>query len=76
MKVKFIILCTILLLVIQTSTSAQKTEVRVRKGKVVAETQAASIDVEAGRKAILSPDKNPIVAVDNPLVDDVMEIHK
>jgi hypothetical protein len=76
MKAKLIVLCAVVLLAAQTITSAQKTEVSVRKGKVIAETQAASIDVEAGRKAILSPDKNPIVAVDNPLVDDAMEIYK
>jgi len=76
MKAKSIIFCAVVLLVIQTITSAQKTEVRVRKGTVIAETEAASINVEAGRKAILSPDKNPVVAVDNPLVDDVMEIYK
>ena len=76
MKAKSIILCAVVLLVVQAITFAQKTEVSVRKGKVVAETPAASVAVEAGRKAILSPDKNPIVAVDNPLVDDVMEIYK
>ncbi|MHC4074469.1 MAG: hypothetical protein ACYTGS_20980 [Planctomycetota bacterium] len=76
MKVKSPILCALVLLLVQTITSAQKTEVRVRRGKVVAETQAASIDVEAGRKAILSPDKNPSVTVDDPLVDDVMKIYK
>ena len=76
MKAKSTIFCAILLLALQTITSAQKTEVRVRKGKVIAETQTASINIEAGRKAILSPDKNPIVAVDNSLVDDAMEIYK
>jgi len=76
MKAKSTILCAVVLLVFQTLTSAQKTEVRVRKGKVIAETQAASIYVEAGRKAILSPDKNPSVTVDDPLVDDVMKIYK
>lgn len=76
MKAKSTILCALVVLVVQTITFAQKTEVRVRKGKVVAETQTASINIEAGRKAILLPDKNPIVAVDNPLVDDVMGIYK
>ncbi|MHC4324963.1 MAG: hypothetical protein ACYSUX_11900, partial [Planctomycetota bacterium] len=76
MKVTLTILCAVVLLTFQTITSAQKTEVRVRKGKVVAETQAASVAIEAGRKAILLPDKNPSVTVDDPLVDDVMEIYK
>jgi hypothetical protein len=76
MKAKSTILCAIVLLSLQTITSAQKTEVSVRKGKVVAETPTASVNIEAGRKAILSPDKNPIVMVDDPLVSDVMEIYK
>jgi hypothetical protein len=62
--------------VLQTITSAQKTEVRVRKGKVIAETQTASVNIEEGRKAILSPNRNPSVTVDDPLVDDVMKIYK
>ncbi len=76
MKAKTVILCVVVLLVVQTITSARKTEVSVRKGEVIAETQTASVNIEAGRKAILSPDKNPIVAADNPLVDDMMEIYK
>jgi len=76
MKAKLTILCAIVLLTLQSITPAQKTEVRVRKGKVIAETQTASIDVEAGRKAILLPDRNPSVTIDNPLVVDVMKIYK
>ena len=76
MKAKSIILCAVVLLVVQTIIFAQKTEVRVRKGKVIAETQTASIDIEAGRKAVLTLNKNPTVTVDDPLVDDVMKIYK
>lgn len=76
MKAKLTILCAVLLLALQTVTSAQKTEVRVRKGTVIAETKTASVNIEEGRKAILSPDKNPSVTVDDPLVDDVMKIYK
>ncbi len=76
MKAKSIIRCVVILLAFQSIVTAQKTEVSVRKGTVIAETQAASVAIEAGRRAILSPDKNPVVAVDNPLVDDVMEIYK
>ena len=76
MKAKSTILCAIVLLALQMITSAQKTEVRVRKGKVIAETQTASVNIEEGRKAILSPNKNPSVTVDDPLVDDVMKIYK
>lgn len=76
MKTRSIILCATVLLTTSALLFAQKTEISVRKGKVVAATQTASINIEAGRKAILSPGKNPIVAVDNPLVDDMMEIYK
>jgi len=76
MKARSIIFCALVLLTASAHLFAQKTEVSVRKGTVVAETKTASINIEAGRKAILSPGKNPIVAVDNPLVDDVMEISK
>jgi hypothetical protein len=76
MKTKSIIFCAVVLLALQTITSAQKTEVSVQKGKVVAETPTASVNIEAGRKAILSPDKNPTVTVNDRLVDDVMEIYK
>jgi len=76
MKAKSIIHCAVILLVFQSIALAQKTEVSVRKGKVIAETETSSVAVEAGRKAILSPDKNPTVTVDDPLVDNVMEICK
>jgi hypothetical protein len=76
MKAKLIIPCFEVLLVFQLIAFAQKTEVSVRQGKVVAETPTASVNIEAGRKAILSPDKNPTVTVNDPLVDDVMEIYK
>ena len=66
MKTKSTILCAVVLLVLQTITIAQKTEVSVRKGKVVAETPTTSVNIEAGRKAILSPDKNPTVTVNDP----------
>jgi hypothetical protein len=55
---------------------AQKTEVAVQKGKVIAETATASVAVDAGRKTVLTPDKKPTVTVDNPLVDDVLKLYK
>ena len=76
MRTKTMIFCAVALLTAATLLFAQRTEVRVRKGKVVAATDARSVAVEAGRKAVLSPNKNPAVTVDDPLVDDVMEIHK
>jgi hypothetical protein len=76
MKTKIVISCAAILLAAPALLAAQKTEVSVRKGKVVAETPTTSVAVEAGRKAVLSPGKNPAVRVDEPLVDDVMEIYK
>ena len=76
MRTNIWILWAVVLLTVQTIVLGQKTEVSVKKGKVIAETEAASVAIDAGRKAILSPDKNPTVTVDDPLVDDVMEIYK
>jgi hypothetical protein len=76
MRRNLIEFCAIILLLSQTIGYGQKTEVSVKKGKVVAETETASVAVEAGRKAVLLPDRNPFVAVDDPMVDDVMEIYK
>ena len=76
MRTKSVILCAIVLLMGQTIASAQKTEVSVKKGTVVAETASGTVAIDAGRKAVLAPDRNPVVAVDDPMVDDVMEISK
>lgn len=76
MRTKTAILCAVVLLTMPIIASAQKTEVSVKKGKVIAETAKTSVAVEAGRKAVLLPDRNPVVAVDDPMVDDVMEIYK
>ncbi len=72
---KSIILCAAILAA-PALLLAQKTEVSVKKGKVIAETKTTSVAVEAGRKAVLAPGRNPIVGVDDPLVDDLMEIYK
>jgi hypothetical protein len=61
---------------VQTVTFARKTEVAVRKGEVLAETAAASVAIGAGRKAVLETDRKPKVSVDNPLVDDALELYK
>lgn len=76
MKAKTVIYCAVTLLTTPALLLAQRTEISVKKGKVIAETPTTSVAVEAGRKAVLSPDKNPTVGVDDPLVDDVMEIYK
>lgn len=55
---------------------AQKTEVSVHRGKVRAETSPAEADIPAGRKATILSDGKPVVTVSDPLVDDVMKLHK
>jgi len=76
MKINLIKLCAVILLAAQTLAFGQKTEISVRKGKVIAETATESVAVEAGRKAVLAPDKNPTVSVDNPMVDDALKLYK
>ena len=76
MKTRSIILCALVLLTTSALLFAQKTEVSVRKGKVVAQTQTASVNIDAGQKAVLKKDANPLVTVDSPLVEDALEIYK
>ncbi|TKJ37123.1 MAG: hypothetical protein CEE38_09500 [Planctomycetes bacterium B3_Pla] len=78
MKTRSLILCAVAVVATQTITFAKKTEVAVRKGEVRAETKtgAASVDVGAGRKVVLTPGQKPAVSVDNPLVDDALELYK
>jgi hypothetical protein len=76
MRTKSIVLCAVILLTAQTATFAQKTEVSVQKGKVVAETANQSVDIVEGQKAVLSAEKNPVVTVDSPLVEDALELYK
>ena len=76
MKIAAIQLCAISVLAWQVVTLGQKTEVRVRRGEVVAETASQSVAVGAGRKAILSPDEGLSTTVDDPMVDDLMKIHQ
>ena len=76
MKSNIIKVCAIALLAVQTIAIAQKTEVTVKKGRVIAETSTRTVAIEAGRKAVLSPDKNPVVTIDDPMVDDLIEMYK
>ncbi len=76
MQTHQITFCAIVLLAAQALASAQKTEIRVERGKIVAETANASVAVEAGRKVVLTPDAGPAISVDNPLVRDVMKLNR
>jgi len=75
MKTKIIFLCAAFL-VTQAVTYGQKTEIAVQKGKVIAHSAMGEVTVDAGKKAILTQDENPSVTVDDPMVDDVMQIYK
>ncbi|MGB2862245.1 MAG: hypothetical protein WBC05_02875 [Sedimentisphaerales bacterium] len=76
MKTRPIMLCALILLATPALLFAQKTEVTVRKGKVVAETQTATVNIDAGQKAVLKKGVNPLVTVDSPLVHDALELYK
>ena len=76
MKTNLTKLCAVILLAAQTIVLAQKTEVSVQKGKVIAETATQSVAIGAGRKAILAANEKPKVTVDNPFVSDVMQLYK
>lgn len=76
MKNRSIILCALVILAIHTFTLAQRTEVRVQKGEVIAEMGPKSVPVGAGRKAILSPGEGLRTSVDDPMVDDLMKIYQ
>jgi len=75
MKTNIVRFCAVVLLTAPTLVLAQKTEVRVQRGKVVAETAGSSVAVEAGRKAVIAPDGGVAVAVDDPMVDDLIQIY-
>jgi hypothetical protein len=76
MRTKSLILCAAILLTTQIVTFAQKTEVSVQKGKVIAETATENVAIDAGRKVVLAPGAAPVVSVDNPLVEDALELYK
>lgn len=59
-----------------TRAQAQKTEVSVHRGKVRAATPIARADINAGRKALISPDGKPVITVSEPLVDDVIKLYR
>ena len=76
MKTRSIILCALIFLATPALLFAQKTEVTVRQGKVRAETQTATVNIDAGQKAVLKKGVNPLVTVDSPLVHDALELYK
>ena len=76
MKIKTIRLCALVVLLAQAMAFGQKTEVRVSKGKVLAQSTAGSVTVDAGRKAILTQDETPTITVDDPMVDEVLKMYQ
>ncbi len=75
MRTNTVRLCAAVLLAVPTLVWSQKTEVRVQKGKVVAETGGAAVSIDAGRKAVITPDSKVVTAVDDPMVDDLIRIY-
>ena len=76
MKTRSIILCALVVLKSSALLFAQKTEVTVRQGKVRAETPTATVNIDAGQKAVLKKGANPLVTVDSALVHDALELYK
>jgi len=76
MNGRLTIVCALVLLITSAQLSGQKTEVHVKEGKVVAETQAATVNIDAGQKAVLKEGASPSVTVDSPLVRDALELYK
>lgn len=65
----------VLFLLVQTVAFGQKTEVNVRRGLVKAQTAAGTAVVDAGRRVVLIQGDNPIVTVDDPMVDDLIKMY-
>ncbi|UCG58933.1 MAG: hypothetical protein JSU70_05360 [Phycisphaerales bacterium] len=68
--------CAVVLLMAPVILLAQKTQISVKKGTVVAQTADQTVTIDAGRRAVLAADKSPTVTVDNPLVYDAMQLHE
>jgi len=75
MKTNTVRFCAVVLLATQTLVLAQRTEVRVQKGKVVAETGGAAVAIDAGRKAVITLGSGVVTTVDDPMVDDLIQIY-
>jgi tetratricopeptide (TPR) repeat protein len=71
-----IYICAVLVVLLQAGALAQKTEVSVQKGLVKAQTAAGIATVDAGRKAVLTQDKEPVIGIDDPMVDDLIKMYK
>jgi hypothetical protein len=76
MRTRPIVFCALAFMAGPTYLCAQKTEVTVRRGKVQAETQTATVDINAGQKAVLTDSADPVVTVDDPLVHDALDLYK
>ncbi len=76
MKSRMMVLGILYLLLTQMPVQGQETQVKVLKGKVRAQTNTADVTVSAGQKGILAEGKNPMVTVDEPMVNDLVEMYK
>lgn len=76
MKTKSLKLCAVVLLAAPVIVLAQKTQISVKKGKVIAQTASQTVTIDAGRRAVLAADTSPTVTVDNPLAHDALALYK
>ena len=76
MKTKSLRICAVALLTAPAILLAQKTQISVKEGKVIAQTADQTVTIDAGRRAVLAADRSPTVTVDNPLVYDAMQLHE
>ena len=74
MNTKTVILCT-LFAVLRIAALGQKTEVKVNDGLVKVKTDTGQKLVHPGQIASLQQGKNPDVKIDDPLVDDAIELY-
>lgn len=70
-------LCCVLILWLCAFAQAQsKTEVVVKRGEVKTQTAQGERIVNAGQKGILSEGQKPLVAVNDPLVEQVIQMYR
>ena len=74
MKTNLTIVCAVLL-VLQSTMFGQKTEVKVNEGLVRVQTDTGEQFVHPGQIASLELGKNPDVKIDDPIVDDAIELY-
>jgi hypothetical protein len=65
-----------LLFLLQVVCWSAETEVQVLKGKVRAKTPDQQVDISVGQKGILAEGQKPLVMVNDPIVQQVIEMYR